>query len=252
MARRGKDQDHDEVRRIEEDERKSSTFYRPADRRLIWIDQLRDRTWTVWNLAPSIWFGLQLLAPRLFSSRPQAETYLLTKERVPNLQDLHRTLSLRAISLLQLRQAHISKSPEEARNVETVIERRLHKQDKALQHSGWMSEPKRLLPRADEPTEKSWAPNRNLNKLMLQLQQHFLYSEDSVRDRAVVAFDKGVLPEQGKENMRYVWCYAANCKMNQKYQKLLCEMSKFNLIDESIILEYCEKIIKNESSQNIR
>jgi hypothetical protein len=40
--------------------------------------------------------------------------------------------------------------------------------------------------------------------------------------------------------------------MNQKYQKLLCEMSKFNLIDESIILEYCEKIIKNENSQNIR
>ena len=40
--------------------------------------------------------------------------------------------------------------------------------------------------------------------------------------------------------------------MNPKYQKLLCEMTRFNLIEEGILLEYCEKILKNENHQTTR
>jgi hypothetical protein len=32
--------------------------------------------------------------------------------------------------------------------------------------------------------------------------------------------------------------------MNLKYQKLLCEMSRFKLMDENILLDYAEKILK--------
>ena len=37
--------------------------------------------------------------------------------------------------------------------------------------------------------------------------------------------------------------------MNTKYQRLLCEMARFRLIDEGILLAYCDKILKNENSQ---
>lgn len=40
--------------------------------------------------------------------------------------------------------------------------------------------------------------------------------------------------------------------MNPKYQKLLCEMSRFGLMDEHILLEYCEKALRVESSQSTR
>lgn len=37
--------------------------------------------------------------------------------------------------------------------------------------------------------------------------------------------------------------------MNPKYQKLLCEMCRFGLMGENILLDYCEKILKIENSQ---
>ena len=40
--------------------------------------------------------------------------------------------------------------------------------------------------------------------------------------------------------------------MNQKYQKLLCEMARFKLIDEHILLDYCEHILRNENAQNTK
>ena len=37
--------------------------------------------------------------------------------------------------------------------------------------------------------------------------------------------------------------------MNPKYQKLLCEMCRFQLLDENILLDYCDKILKLENNQ---
>jgi hypothetical protein len=40
--------------------------------------------------------------------------------------------------------------------------------------------------------------------------------------------------------------------MNPKYQKLLCEMCRFALMDENILLDYCERVVRLESSQATR
>jgi hypothetical protein len=37
--------------------------------------------------------------------------------------------------------------------------------------------------------------------------------------------------------------------MNAKYQKLLCEMCRFALVDENILLDYCDRILRLENSQ---
>lgn len=41
-------------------------------------------------------------------------------------------------------------------------------------------------------------------------------------------------------------------RMNPKYQKLLCEMTRFSLIDEKILLDYCEHILSIENNQVTR
>jgi hypothetical protein len=41
-------------------------------------------------------------------------------------------------------------------------------------------------------------------------------------------------------------------KMNPKYQRLLCEMVRFGLIDEGILIDYCERMVKIESNQTTK
>lgn len=48
------------------------------------------------------------------------------------------------------------------------------------------------------------------------------------------------------------WIYLGGYRMNGKYQRLICEMARYRLIDEGILLGYCERILRNENSQVTR
>lgn len=52
--------------------------------------------------------------------------------------------------------------------------------------------------------------------------------------------------------MRYLWPHSAANRVNPKFQRLLCEMARFGLMDEGVLLDYCERILRNENSQTTK
>ena len=82
--------------------------------------------------------------------------------------------------------------------------------------------------------------NYNNISYVLKIIQEISEFEHSLRDYCCA---------KGKKICGNPQCDAGQSRMNPKYQKLLCEMCRFSLMDENILLDYCDKILKLENNQ---